>query len=207
MYKGDYSMDFLKEHLSEETYNALVKELEGKDVKLANLSQGEYISKGKFEAQSKEYSEAKQLIEQLKGENVNNEMLQSKIQAYETQIAQLQEEAERARIESEVKVKLLEAKAKPNDIDYLMFKMQQNNSNLQFDEKGHIRGIDDIVNGLKSSYASNFETQETKKITVNTLPQGEDNKVTPEEFAKMSYNDRNSLYAQNPDLYRELAQK
>lgn len=200
-------MDFLKEHLSEETYNALVKELEGKDIKLANLSQGEYISKGKFEAQSKEYNEAKKLIEQLKGENANNEGLQSKIQAYEQQIAQLKAEAEQAKLESAVKVKLLEAKAKPTDIDYLMFKMQQNNEKLQFDDQGNVKGIDDIVSGLKTSYASNFEAQETKKVSVNTLPKGEDSKVTPEEFSKMNYNARNALYAENPDLYRELAQK
>lgn len=44
------SLEVLKEHLSEETYNAVAKELEGKDVKLANLSTGEYVSKGKYEA-------------------------------------------------------------------------------------------------------------------------------------------------------------
>lgn len=200
-------MDFLKQYLSEETYNALVKELDGKDVKLANLSQGEYISKGKFEAQSKEYSEAKQLIEQLKGENANNEGLQAKIQAYETQIAQLKIEAEQAKLESAVKVKLLEANAKPQDIDYLLYRINKNGEELAFDEQGNIKRIDDIVSGLKASYASNFETQESKKIEVNVLPKGEDNKVTPDDFAKMSYNERNSLYAQNPDLYRELAQK
>lgn len=44
------SIEVLKEHLSEETYNAVASELEGKDVKLANLATGEYVSKGKYEA-------------------------------------------------------------------------------------------------------------------------------------------------------------
>lgn len=198
-------MEFLKEHLSEETYNTLVKELDGKDIKLANLSGGEYVSKGKFEAQSKEYNEAKTLIEQLKGESANNESLQSKIQAYETQIVKLKAEAEKAKIESEVKVKLLEAKAK--DIDYLMFKMNQNNPELKLDENGHIKGIDDIIGGLKNSFANSFETQETKKINVNILPKGEENKISKDDFSKMSYNERNSLYNENPELYRELVQK
>lgn len=44
------SIEVLKEHLSEETYNAVASELEGKDLKLANLSTGEYVSKGKYEA-------------------------------------------------------------------------------------------------------------------------------------------------------------
>lgn len=44
------SIEVLKEHLSEETYNAVASELEGKDIKLANLATGEYVSKGKYEA-------------------------------------------------------------------------------------------------------------------------------------------------------------
>ena len=87
-------MEFLKEFLTEETYNAMAKELEGKEVKLANLSGGEYVSKGKFESQSKEYSEAKQLIEKLKGENANNEKMQSQIGQYEAEIERLKSEAE-----------------------------------------------------------------------------------------------------------------
>ena len=44
------NIEVLKEHLSEETYNTVASELEGKDVKLANLSTGDYVSKGKYEA-------------------------------------------------------------------------------------------------------------------------------------------------------------
>lgn len=44
------SIEVLKEHLSEETYNAVASELEGKEIKLANLSTGDYVSKGKYEA-------------------------------------------------------------------------------------------------------------------------------------------------------------
>ena len=38
------NIEVLKEQLSEETYNAVAAELEGKDIKLANLSTGEYVS-------------------------------------------------------------------------------------------------------------------------------------------------------------------
>ena len=44
------NIEVLKEHLSEETYNAVASELDGKDIKLANLSTGDYVSKGKYEA-------------------------------------------------------------------------------------------------------------------------------------------------------------
>lgn len=44
------NIEVLKEHLSEETYNAVAGELEGKDIKLANLSTGDYVSKSKYDA-------------------------------------------------------------------------------------------------------------------------------------------------------------
>ena len=44
------NIEVLKDQLSEETYNAVASELEGKDIKLANLSTGEYVSKGKYDA-------------------------------------------------------------------------------------------------------------------------------------------------------------
>lgn len=44
------NIEVLKDQLSEETYNAVASELEGKDIKLADLSAGGYVSKGKYEA-------------------------------------------------------------------------------------------------------------------------------------------------------------
>lgn len=56
------SIEVLKEHLSEETYNAVASELEGKDVKLANLATGEYVSKGKYEALETQLSNTQTLL-------------------------------------------------------------------------------------------------------------------------------------------------
>ena len=44
------NIEVLKDQLSEETYNAVAEELKDKDIKLANLSTGDYVSKGKYEA-------------------------------------------------------------------------------------------------------------------------------------------------------------
>lgn len=44
------NIEVLKDHLSEETYSAVAEELKEKDIKLADLSSGEYVSKGKYEA-------------------------------------------------------------------------------------------------------------------------------------------------------------
>ena len=42
--------EVLKDHLSEETYSAVAEELKEKDIKLADLSSGEYVSKGRYNA-------------------------------------------------------------------------------------------------------------------------------------------------------------
>ena len=44
------NIEVLKDHLSEETYSAVAEELKEKDIKLADLSKGEYVAKGKYEA-------------------------------------------------------------------------------------------------------------------------------------------------------------
>ena len=44
------NIEVLKDHLSEETYATVAEELKDKDIKLADLSSGEYVSKGKYEA-------------------------------------------------------------------------------------------------------------------------------------------------------------
>lgn len=44
------NIEVLKDHLSEETYSAVAEELKDKDIKLADLSSGDYVSKGKYDA-------------------------------------------------------------------------------------------------------------------------------------------------------------
>ena len=44
------NIEVLKDQLSEETYAAVAEELKEKDIKLADLSTGEYVSKGKYDA-------------------------------------------------------------------------------------------------------------------------------------------------------------
>ena len=44
------NIEVLKDQLSEETYSAVAEELKDKDIKLADLSSGEYVSKSKYEA-------------------------------------------------------------------------------------------------------------------------------------------------------------
>ena len=44
------NIEVLKDHLSEETYATVAEELKDKDIKLADLSTGNFVSKGKYDA-------------------------------------------------------------------------------------------------------------------------------------------------------------
>ena len=85
------SIEFLKDHLSEETYNAVASELEGKDVKLANLSTGEYVSKSKYEALETQLNNTQTLLtnktselDDLAAKAGDNQALKDEIEALKT---------------------------------------------------------------------------------------------------------------------------
>ena len=137
-----------------------------------------------LEVKTKEHSEALALIEQLKGENAGNEKLQSSIKDYEAKLAQLTAENEQLKIDKAVEVALLENKAKASDIDYLMFKLKQDHKDIALDENGKVKGIDDIVSGLRTSYANNFESASKRVIEPNKLPQGENVEKQPTTLAE-----------------------
>lgn len=156
---------------------------------------------------TKEKDEANKLIAELKKSNQGNEELQGKIGTYETQLNELKAENEQLKLDNAIKVELLSAKAKGDDLDYLMFKIKQNNEKLSLTENGELKGFD--VEEIKTTYPSNFEVETKKVVDVNNLPKidSNDNTITKEQFEKMGYKERTKLFNENPDVYNELKQK
>ena len=156
---------------------------------------------------TKESDEANKLIAELKKSNQGNEELQGKIGTYETQLAQLQAENEQLKLDNAIKVELLGAKAKSDDLDYLMFKIKQTNDKLSLTEKGELKGFN--VEEVKTAYPSNFEVESKKKVDVNNLPKIEDNNntVTKEQFDKMGYSSKVKLKQENPEMYNTLVKQ
>ncbi len=131
-------MEFLKEILGEELYKQFEEKINAhngdeankdKQVKLANLSSGEYVGKGKYDAldellkgKTTELETANGLIAELKKGTKGNEELQGKITGYETQVADLQKQLAETKLKSAIKVALLSEKAL--DVDYLTFKLE-----------------------------------------------------------------------------------
>lgn len=218
-------MEFLKAILGDDLYkqfetavNAYNGDEANKDkqIKLANLSGGEYVGKGKYDAlqaqldgKATELDTANGLIAELKKGTKGNEELQGKITAYEGQIQQLQAELAKTRLENAIQLALRDAKAV--DPDYLAYKLREKYKpeELMLDESGKVKGMDDKLAGLKTQFPSQFETAGNKKIIENKLPDNPDggDTVTKDEFAKMGYQERLKLFTENPETYAELTKK
>ena len=220
-------MEILKELLGAELFaqvEAKINEHNGneankdKQIKLANLGSGEYVSKSKHEAletllqgKEAELTTANGLIAELKKGTKGNEELQGKIAGYETQVADLQAQLEDTKIKSAIKVALLSEKAV--DVDYLTFKLneklKEKGETLALDENDGIKGWDALRDGLKTQFPTMFEsgTNQRKVLGDNKLPGSDtrEDSVTKEDFAKMGYKSRVELKNSNPELYSKLA--
>lgn len=131
--------------------------------------------KGDHEALSNQNAEAQKLIEQLKKDGATGAKAQEKIAAYEKQLADVQKQLEDTRIESALKDALRDAKAKADDIDYLLFKLRQSGEEIKLGDDGKIKGVVDMVSTLKTAHPGNFESEQSRKIDENKLPEGDPN--------------------------------
>lgn len=216
-------MDFLKAILGDELYSQLeskVNEHNGNEankenqVKIGNLGKGEYVSKAKHDAlqellngKETELASANTLIADLKKSTKGNEDLQGKITGYETQVANLQAELEATKIKSALKVALLSEKA--IDIDYLTFKVEEKlkaeGRKLELDDNENIKGWDDLLSDLKTQVPNQFETIIDRKIEPNRLPKPEDRtSYTKDDLLRKPYAERQKIYNENPEAYKEI---
>lgn len=179
-------MDFLKSILGDDLYSQVESKINAynsdeankeKQIKIANLTSGEYISKNKFADLETEkgsiqtqLAEAQKLIEDLKKSGKNDEDLQKKVSDYESRNAQLEAELQQTKIDSAIKVALYGAKA--TDVDYLLFKLKEKGEEIKLDDKGNVKGIEDMITSLKTQHPNQFETDTNnkKKIDENKLP-------------------------------------
>lgn len=200
-------MEFLKEILGEDLFNQFSEKINAyngneankdKLIKLANLGTGEYVRKAKHDAlqalldgKTTELDTANGLIEELKKGTKGNDELQGKVTAYETQVEQLQEQLKQTQVDAELKVAMLSAGAKADDIDYLTFKLNSKGKKLEIGEDGHIKGVDEMIVGLKTQFPSQFESVKNGTvIEENRLPGSENRETEPQSLAdalKMQY--------------------
>lgn len=186
----------LEELLGDELYSKVKERMDEvnskepdklKHVRYADLSEGEYVSKGKYDSELEkltnlikgkdtEITTANELIAELKKGTKGNEELQGKITGYETQVTELQKQLQETKVKSAIKVALLSEKAV--DVDYLTFKLneklKEKGETLELDENDNIKGWTDKLTGLKTQFPNMFETASGEKhIEEKKLPDGD----------------------------------
>lgn len=173
--------------LTDEQVAAVIKSMDKN--KLSVVAEGEENLttrygklKTDFENLTAQHGESTKLIEQLKKDNVGNQALQGKVTAYETQIAELEAQLKQSQINAAVRLALVNAKAL--DTDYLAYKLGEKGE-LELDEKGNIKGIDDKIAALKTQYPTQFEANKGgKNIKEQKLPGSDIRESEPSTLAE-----------------------
>lgn len=124
----------------------------------------------------KERDEGKTLIEQLQKSAKGNEEMQAKFTDYESKLAQLEEEKNQVKIDSALKLALLNAKV--TDTDYMAYKiteqLKKDGKSLELDETGNnIKGIETFIEDQKKANPTFFETERKKEVVEKELGKGE----------------------------------
>lgn len=134
---------------------------ENADIRLQKLNED-------FTAKNGELTKANELIEQLKKGTKGNEDLQTKVTNYETEIAQMKEEQRQKDIKNALKFELLKNKAKADDIDYLIFKIESDkDKKIELDENGNLK--DFKIEDFKKQFKGNFEDEASTLVDVKKL--------------------------------------
>lgn len=212
-------MDFLKSILGDDLFSQVENKVNAynsdeankdKQIKIANLASGEYTSKNKFtdletekENIASQLSAANKVIEDLRKATKTDEDLQKKVTAYESKIQNLNEELKVTKTENALKFALAQAGAV--DVDYLAFKVKQKGE-LELDENGKIKGIDDTIKDLKTQFSQQFTSSKENKIDEKKLPDedGGDKGMTKKELLAKPYAERNKIYQEDPEKFNEI---
>lgn len=216
-------MDFLKAILGDDLYAQFEQAIAAyngkpenaqKQVKLANLSDGGYVSSAKYQAMEAEnttntnkLTEANNLIAQLQKAAKGDEALQGQITEYQTKVQQLEQQLAQTRIDSAIKVGLLAEDAL--DVDYLTFKLKEKGEALELDEQGNIKGWADKLAALKTQLPAQFQSK-GKGGYDGFRPMDKDNQqqnnqgMTKAELLKKPYAEQVKFFNENPEAYAEL---
>lgn len=220
----------LKELLGDDLYKQVQAKIDEKNsaetdklkhVRYTDLSEGKSVSKEKYDSELEklnglitgkdtEIGNANKLIEELKKASKGDEGMQQKISTYETENARLQKELEETKVNSAIKVALLEAHAV--DTDYMTYKikaaLKEKNEELKLDDEGHIKGWDSMLTDLKTQFPAQFTASSSsddgkRNIIENKLPDptNKDTGLTREDILKKTYAERAKIAQETPEIY------
>lgn len=162
-------MEFLKEYLTEETFAKVKEELDGKDVKLANLKSGDYVSNEKYKALETSNENLKsQLLakssayDELMAKAGDNDALKTEIEnlkaSTQEQLNQTTNQYKEKLKMQAIKSELIQSKVK--DVKDVIGQLDLNKVTYNDDET--LSGLNEQIEPLKESKPYLFEEDKPK---------------------------------------------
>lgn len=150
--------------------------------------------KDQHKALSDQLNDAQALIGELKPKAEGSEALQAKIAEYERQAEDAEARAAKAERDAALKVELLKAGAVPEDVDYLLYRIDNGDAEVSVGEDGKLAGVDDALTALKAACPKNFEAEGKGEVELKPLPRGDgDEPAEPqslEEALRQTYENK-----------------
>lgn len=170
-------MEFLKAIFGDAalTYDQLAEKLAGsKEVKLANLADGAYVSKEKFAAEAQKVEAANKTIQQLqetvkKFDGVDAEKLKGDFEALQEKY---NADTARLALDKALDIALLSSKAR----DVKAVRALLDGDKIKFDGD-KLTGLDDQLEALKKSHDYMFESE--KPVLVSRVDSGKGHEIAP----------------------------
>ena len=175
-----------------------------KQLKIADLGSGEYVSKAKYaslEAENQtnttKLTEANTLIDRLKNSGAVIDDLQKRID-------DLNSEIKSVKVDSALKAAFVRAKV--SNPDYIRYKLKGDFESFELDDQGEIKGITDLLAGLITQYPKSFNKHNSGKYEGFHIeaPNYPYNGFTKSQLMKMPYSKHLEIFNNNPDQYNKI---
>ena len=145
-------IEVLKEHLTEETFAQVTTELNGKDLKLADLSQGGYVSKSKYEGAVNDAAAHKANAEKWEGEYAT---LKGEFDTFKTTTDGEKAAGKKELIKAMAQTDLVKAKARDIEVVLPLIDLDK----VTLTDTG-LEGLTDQIDALKTSKAYLFGVED-----------------------------------------------
>lgn len=151
-------MEFLKDVLGDDLYNQVSEKLKGheKDIKIANLASGDYVSKAKYDAdiQAKE-TRITELADQVKSfDGVDVKKLQTDVKEWEDKY---NKDLKSEHLRSQVQLAVAKSGARSEKALMGMLDLDK----ITLDDNGDVKGLNEQIEAIKKDSAFLFTPDPT----------------------------------------------
>jgi chromosome segregation ATPase len=194
-------MDFLKDILGDDLFNQVLAKLEGTDVKLANLSTGDYVSKDKHDAEIRaaekerdgykaQLSDLSEQIEAAQGSEKTIGDLNAKIKQIQadnnTKVAEI--EASKEQLKRDAKIDLAVVMAGARNLESVL--VHVNKEKVSLNDQGELVGLADQLETIKTNHEYLFG--EPKPVFKTAPPNPPSEPKTPQSEWLAKYTEAKS---------------